>query len=90
LRKNLADSPPYRKGKHPSESSFSRGLPPPKVFVKNLWRMVPITRFHFQPVGDGRPGPIYRKLLNAWSEEVGVDIVGQARDYAELAKTWKP
>jgi branched-chain amino acid aminotransferase len=52
--------------------------------------MVPITRFNFQPVGDGRPGHIYRKLLDAWSEEVGVDIVGQARTYAELVKTWKP
>ena len=52
--------------------------------------MVPITRFNFYPVGDGKPGPIYRKLLAAWSEEVGVDIVAQAREYAEIEKTWKP
>ncbi len=52
--------------------------------------MQPITRFDFRPVGDGKPGPIYRKLLAAWSEEVGVDIAGQAREYAELAKTWTP
>ncbi len=52
--------------------------------------MVPITRFNFYPVGDGKPGPIYRRLLAAWSEEVGVDIVAQAREYAEIGKNWKP
>ncbi len=52
--------------------------------------MQPITRFNFQSVGDGRPGPIFRKLLATWSEEVGVDIAGQALEYAKLAKTWRP
>lgn len=52
--------------------------------------MVPITRFNFQPVGTGNPGPIYQQLLAAWSEEVGVDIPAQAQDYAERAKTWTP
>jgi len=52
--------------------------------------MQPITRFNFQSVGDGTPGPVYRKLLGAWSQEVGVDIAAQAREYAELAKTWRP
>ena len=52
--------------------------------------MIPITRFNFQPVGNGKPGPTYRGLLAAWSEEVGVDIPAQARDYAEQARAWKP
>lgn len=52
--------------------------------------MVPITRFDFQPVGTGQPGPIYRRLIEAWSEEVGVDIPAQAREYAERAKSWAP
>ena len=52
--------------------------------------MVPVTRFNFQPVGDGVPGPMYKQLLNAWSTEVGVDIAGQAHEYAELAKNWTP
>lgn len=52
--------------------------------------MVPITRFNFYPIGDGKPGPIYRRLLAAWSEEVGVDIVAQAREYAQIGKNWKP
>jgi len=52
--------------------------------------MQPITRFDFRPVGDGVPGPVYRKLLAAWSDEVGVDIAAQAREYAALAETWTP
>ncbi len=52
--------------------------------------MAPITRFDFQPVGAGRPGPIYRRLIDAWSEEVGVDIPAQAREYAKRAKSWAP
>jgi branched-chain amino acid aminotransferase len=52
--------------------------------------MLPITRFDSRPVGDGTPGPTYRKLLAAWSEEVGVDIAGQAREYAKVVETWKP
>ena len=52
--------------------------------------MVPVTRFNFQSVGDGKPGSIYRRLLTAWSDEVGVDIAGQAREYEALARTWQP
>ena len=52
--------------------------------------MMPVTLFNFQPIGDGKPGPIYLRLLDAWSKEVGVNIPAQAREYAELAKTWTP
>jgi len=34
-----------------------------------------------RPIGNGIPGPIVHRLLAAWSEAVGVDIVGQARIY---------
>ena len=59
-------------------------------FTSTTICMVPCTRFNFQPVSDGKPGPLYARVLQAWSDEVGVDIAGQAREYAELAKTWKP
>jgi branched-chain amino acid aminotransferase len=52
--------------------------------------MMPVTRFNFQPIGDGKPGSIYLRLLDAWSKEVGVNIPAQARQYAELGKTWTP
>ncbi len=51
--------------------------------------MLPITRFDFEPVGDGRPGPVYRRLLAAWSDRVGVDIAAQAKAYGAMTE-WRP
>ena len=59
-------------------------------FTSTTICMVPVTRFDFRPIGNGHPGPVYRQLLDAWSAEVGVDIAGQAREYAERARTWIP
>jgi branched-chain amino acid aminotransferase len=39
--------------------------------------LLPATRFAGQPIGNGQPGPIYRQLLDAWSDTVGVDLRGQ-------------
>ena len=42
----------------------------------------PMTRVDNRQIGDGKPGRISNHLLAAWSEAVGVDIVGQAQRYA--------
>ncbi|HID24670.1 MAG TPA: hypothetical protein EYP14_20045 [Planctomycetaceae bacterium] len=39
--------------------------------------LAPITRVNGQPIGSGQPGPIFKQLIAAWSERVGVDIVAQ-------------
>ena len=52
--------------------------------------MVPVTRFDGASVGSGTPGPVYRRLLSAWSTSVGVDIPAQAREYAGLGADWRP
>jgi len=39
--------------------------------------LMPVTRINGVAIADGRPGPLYRRLIAAWSEEVGVDIMGQ-------------
>ena len=39
--------------------------------------MLPVTRVDKRQIGDGKPGPITQQLLAAWSEWVGIDIVGQ-------------
>jgi branched-chain amino acid aminotransferase len=39
--------------------------------------LMPVTRINGVPIADGRPGPLYRRLIEAWSEEVRVDIVAQ-------------
>jgi branched-subunit amino acid aminotransferase/4-amino-4-deoxychorismate lyase len=44
--------------------------------------LVPIVECNGQPIANGKPGPLYRRLLAAWSDMVGVDVAGQARRYA--------
>ena len=44
--------------------------------------LLPVTRFNGRPVGDGRPGRIFRQLIAAWSSRVGIDIVSQAEQFA--------
>ncbi len=45
--------------------------------------LLPVTKFNGQPIGSGRPGPIFRKLIDTWSQMVGIDIVEQMRTIAE-------
>lgn len=48
--------------------------------------VLPVTRVDRRPIGTGTPGPVVARLLNAWSEIVGVDIVAQADRYAPLER----
>ena len=40
--------------------------------------VLPLSRFNGQQIGGDIPGPTSKRLLDAWSEIAGVDIVGQA------------
>jgi branched-subunit amino acid aminotransferase/4-amino-4-deoxychorismate lyase len=42
----------------------------------------PVTRLNGRPIGNGQPGPLSKRLLNAWSQMVGLDIEAQARRFA--------
>ena len=44
--------------------------------------LLPVTEFNGQPIGEAGGGPVYRRLLEAWSQLVGVDIAQQARQFA--------
>ena len=48
-------------------------------FTSTPYCIMPATRFNGLPVADGRVGPIVRRLLAAWSERVGMDIIAQAQ-----------
>ena len=52
--------------------------------------ILPATHFEGQPIGGGRPGPIYRRLLARWSGQVGLDIAGQARRHGEIVRSGEP
>lgn len=47
-------------------------------FTSTPYCMMPATHINGLPVGDGQVGDITQRLLAAWSERVGMDIVGQA------------
>jgi branched-subunit amino acid aminotransferase/4-amino-4-deoxychorismate lyase len=41
-----------------------------------------VTRFNGRPIADGQPGPICRRLRDAWNQMVGLDIEAQARSFS--------
>jgi branched-subunit amino acid aminotransferase/4-amino-4-deoxychorismate lyase len=36
--------------------------------------IAPVSRINGTPIGDGRPGPLWRRMLELWSDEVGLDV----------------
>ncbi len=47
-------------------------------FTSTPYCIMPATQFNGLPVGDGRVGPVTRRLLEGWSELAGFDIVDKA------------
>jgi branched-chain amino acid aminotransferase len=47
----------------------------------------PVVRLDGRPIGDGRPGPMSKRLREAWNQMVGLDIEAQARRFASRAVT---
>jgi branched-chain amino acid aminotransferase len=44
--------------------------------------LLPVTRFNSRAIGDGKPGPLFTRLLTAWSEMAGVEIAEQAERFS--------
>ena len=51
-------------------------------FCTTSWSIMPVTYVDRRPIGNGKPGTLTTQLISAWSESVGVDIVGQAVRFA--------
>ena len=50
-----------------------------EAFLTNsIYQLLPVASIDGRRIGDDVPGPVSKKLLAAWSELVGVDIVDQA------------
>jgi len=43
--------------------------------------MLPVTSLHREKIGSGKRGPIFDKLLNQWSTNVGLDIEKQIKNF---------
>lgn len=56
------------------------------MFTSTSICVLPIVECDDKPIGSGRPGPTYRRLLAAWSDFVGVDVAEQARRFATRSK----
>ena len=50
-------------------------------FTSTPYCIMPATKFNGLPVGDGAVGSVTRRLLQAWSDLVGLDIVAQAQGH---------
>jgi branched-chain amino acid aminotransferase len=53
------------------------------------YAMVHAATFEGQAIGDRTPGPVFRQLLAAWKNLVGIDFVAQAQDYAARLPEWE-
>jgi branched-subunit amino acid aminotransferase/4-amino-4-deoxychorismate lyase len=60
------------------------------ILSSTPWCLLPVTRFEGRPIGSGVPGPVFARLLSAWSELAGVDIVRQSRDFAARGRFDSP
>lgn len=48
--------------------------------------ILPVTKLNGVQIGDGKMGKITKKLLDTWSENVGVDIIAQIKKYSKSKK----
>jgi branched-chain amino acid aminotransferase len=56
----------------------SRAVSADEAFLSSTpYCLMPVTRINGMPVGDGMPGSVFRRLLQAWSQKVGLDIERQ-------------
>lgn len=51
--------------------------------------MLPVTSINGQKIGDGKMGKMTKRLLTIWGDNVGIDIIGQIKDWNRTAKTVK-
>lgn len=54
-------------------------------FTATTFAILPVTQYNGHAIGAGSPGPITKQLIDGWSKMVEVDIVAQAKAYAQLA-----
>lgn len=52
--------------------------------------LMPVTRYGDDPVSDGVPGPIFKKMITAWGQIVGVDIIQQSQQRGKARRNALP
>ena len=67
VEKNIEDYDVYK-----ADEAFMTGTP---------FCMLPVTSLNGTKIGSGKVGPIFTKLINTWSENIGLDIVKQIQNW---------
>ena len=52
-------------------------------FTATSYCISPVTKFNGIQIGQGKPGLLTKRLLEAWSNKVGINIVKQALSHLE-------
>jgi len=60
-----------------ADESFMTGTP---------FCILPVTKLNRVLIGDGKMGEITKLLLDKWSENVGIDIISQIKEYSKSVK----
>jgi branched-chain amino acid aminotransferase len=55
-------------------------------FTSTPFCMLPVLKVNGATIGAGKIGPMYAKLMDAWSQDVGLDIIGQIMKWHEEDK----
>ena len=53
------------------------------LLTSTPWRLLPVCSFNGAAIATGKPGKMYRKLIAAWNETAGFDLVAQAIRFAK-------
>jgi len=55
-----------------------------EIFIAaTSFTMLPVSKLDNRPIGKSIPGPVTKRLIDAWSKLVGIDIVKQALHYTK-------
>lgn len=57
---------------HTADEAFMTGTP---------FCMLPVTKLNGENIGAGKVGPVFARLIAQWSQNTGVDIIGQIRTW---------
>ena len=52
------------------------------LLTSTPWCLLAATRVEGRAIGTGVPGPLFRRLLEAWNDLVGLDIAAQAERFS--------
>ena len=59
---------------HDADEAFMTGTP---------FCMLPVTSFNHLPIGNGKIGPFFNKIIDAWGKNVHIDIREQIKDWSK-------